>query len=494
MRDLLCRDLGCHSDLSIRGATSQGHIAARVSTGAARGARLRAMDPDVGGKVLGSGAERPDHAWVGAHPDRWGLRFDDAGAWLRGVALAAIADAVGTPTYVYDAAGIRERFAAVRDALTQRALGGGAPLVCYAMKANSSQAILHLLAREGAGADIVSGGELERALAAGIPPERILFSGVGKTDAELDAAIAAEIRAINVESVDELGRLSERAAALGRVAPVCLRINPDVDPDTHPYLATGLRESKFGIAMADGVALGLRAHHDPNIELVGIACHIGSQICDAAPFEDSIARLRETVSALRQHHVVLRHLDVGGGLGIAYGPGDPQLDIAAWGAAVAAAAAGLDLQLVVEPGRYLVADAGILLTRVIGRKRNEVTSFVIVDAAMNDLLRPALYQAHHAIVPARLPGENAPLARVDVVGPVCESGDFLARDRLFPAVERGDLLLVLDAGAYGMSMASTYNTRPLPAEVLVDNGRCAVIRPRKSVAQLIAEEQLPSWW
>lgn len=453
------------------------------------------MTPPMGaGRAVGAGAGQPDHAWVRANAQRWGLRFDERGASLRGVALAEIAEAVGTPTYVYDAAGIRERYTAVRDALARSAAHGDAPLVCYAVKANSSQAILHLLGRAGAGADIVSGGELQRALAAGIPPERIVFSGVGKTDGELDAAVGHGIRAINVESAEELARLAERAAAAGRRAPVCLRINPDVDPDTHPYLATGLRESKFGIAMADGVALALRAHRDPNLDLVGIACHIGSQICDAAPFQDSVARLRETIAALREQQVVLKHLDVGGGLGVAYAPGEPELDVAAWGAAVAAAVDGLALQLVVEPGRYLVADAGILLTRVLGRKRGEVASFVIVDAAMNDLLRPALYQAHHAIVPARLPAADAALARVDVVGPVCESGDFLARDRALPAVERGELLLVLDAGAYGMSMASTYNTRPLPAEVLIDDGRWAVIRARKSVAELIADERLPPWW
>jgi len=430
----------------------------------------------------------PEHAWVVARAARYGLVFDQQGAAMGGVALEAIAAQVGTPTYVYDADGIVRRY---RELLA--AIGGAPAHVCYAMKANSVQAILRLLAREGAGADIVSGGELQRALAAGIAADRIVFSGVGKTDDEIDAALGAGVASINVESSEELARVSARAAALGTRARIALRVNPDVDPDTHPYLATGLRESKFGIGVDEALALALRAVDDPRLELVGLACHIGSQIAEAAPYRESIAQLSGIVGALRERQVKLSRIDMGGGLGVAYRPGEPELDVAAWGRAVRTAADELGLVLVVEPGRWLVAEAGVLLTRVLGRKRNGELGFVVVDAAMNDLIRPALYDASHPIVPARARPADAALEVVDVVGPVCESGDFLARARAMPRVDTGELLLVLDAGAYGMTMASTYNTRPLAAEVLVQGGRWEVIRRRKSVQELIADESVPEW-
>ncbi len=434
-----------------------------------------------------------DAKWVAARAERFGLTLEPAGARLRGVDLAEIARAVGTPTYVYDAVGIRERLSSLRNALGPGKGGVPDPLVCYAVKANSSQAVLRVLAREEAGADIVSGGELARALAAGIPPSRIVFSGVGKTDDELDAAIAAGIRSINLESAEEMTRLVARAKAAGRRVPVSLRLNPDVDPETHPYLATGLRNSKFGIPMIQALELALRAHKDGHLRLIGLACHIGSQIVESAPYRESVTHLRRIITALREQGVKLAQLDLGGGLGVAYRPGEGDLDVAAWGAAVRMETDQLGLQLVVEPGRWLVAEAGLLLTRVIGKKRGEGNAFVIVDAAMNDLLRPALYEAYHAVVPARRVPDDAVLAPVDVVGPVCECGDFLALGRALPPVETGELMLVLDAGAYGMVMASTYNTRALPAEVLVDGDRWAVVRPRKPVVELFADETVPDW-
>lgn len=438
-----------------------------------------------------------DARWVCAQADRFGLEFvPGGGALLRGVSLGAIAEAVGTPTYVYDAEGVRERISRLRSALSGRRHGSAQapdPLICFALKANSSLALLRVIAREGVGADIVSGGELARALAAGIPPHRIVFSGVGKTDAELDAAIAAGIRSINIESAEELQRVMARATAAEARVPVSLRVNPDVDPNTHPYLATGLRQSKFGIPMVQAPELAMRAHRHPHLRLVGLACHIGSQIADIAPYRESIMHLRRMIGTLRDQGVALAHLDLGGGLGVAYREGEPELDVAAWGQAVRVETDDLGLQLAVEPGRWLVADAGVLLTRVIGRKRGEAGAFVIVDAAMNDLLRPALYEAYHAIVPVRTVAAGAPTHRVDIVGPVCESGDFLGLGRRMVAVETGELLMVMDAGAYGMTMASNYNTRPLPAEVLVDDGRFAVTRPRQRVEDLLAQEQLPDW-
>ncbi len=441
--------------------------------------------------------ERPaitdDLPWVRANAERFGLRVRDGAACVRGVALVAIAEAAGTPTYVYDAVGVRERVARLRAALGPGKGGVPDPLLCFALKANSSQALLRVLAHEGVGADIVSGGELARALAAGIAPQRIVFSGVGKTDAELDAAIAAGIRSINVESAEELQRVMARAQAAQASVPVSLRVNPDVDPNTHPYLATGLRQSKFGIAMPQATELAVQAHRHPNLRLVGIACHIGSQIADIAPYRESIVHLRRLVGTLRDRGVILAHLDLGGGLGVAYRDGEPELDVEAWGAAMRVETDELGVQLAIEPGRWLVADAGLLLTRVIGRKRGDAAAFVIVDAAMNDLLRPALYGAHHAIVPVREPAPGSNTTVVDVVGPVCESGDFLGLARVLPPVEAGDLMMVLDAGAYGMTMASTYNSRPLAAEVLVDGERFAITRARRDIAALIAEETVPEW-
>lgn len=432
----------------------------------------------------------PDHAddrLLRANPERFGVRIVDDRIFVENVDVAAIAEAVDTPCYVYGAAFVRSQFRGLREALAARPA-----LICYAVKANSSQALLRLLAHEGAGADIVSGGELQRALAAGFAPRVIVFSGVGKRDEEIDAAIDADIRAIHAESIEELERIAARARARGTVARVALRVNPDIDPDTHPYLATGLRETKFGIAMRDALAVAERVIAEPALRLVGLACHIGSQIMDAAPFLAALGRVRELIAAL-QERTKLEYIDLGGGLGIPYGVDEPRVDVKTFGAELVRALADLDLELVLEPGRYLVGNGGVLLTRVVNGKESGGKSFVIVDAAMNDLIRPALYEAYHAIVPATLPSAETPRIRADVVGPVCECGDFFARDREMARPASGELLVILSAGAYGMTMASNYNSRPLAPEVLVGGGSFAVTRPRRSVAELIAEEELPAW-
>jgi diaminopimelate decarboxylase len=430
----------------------------------------------------------PDHSWVSSAGERFAMRYVDGRARVDDIDLESIARAVGTPTFVYGARFIAAQYARLAGAVSHKPTS-----ICYAVKANGSLAILRHLAKLGAGADIVSGGELQRALAAGVTPDKIVFSGVGKTNAELDLAIATGVRSINVESEGELRRLAARATAVGKTAPVCLRVNPDVDPSTHPYLATGLRESKFGIAKTAALELAVAAAATPGLSLSGIACHIGSQIADVDPFGASLEGLATIVRALAERGIRVRHLDVGGGFAAPYRAEDRDFDIAAWGRAVDEATRDLDVEVVIEPGRYLVANAGVLLTRVIGTKRGESRSFVIVDAAMNDLLRPSLYGAYHAVVPVRLPAADARAESVDVVGPICESGDFLARDRLLAPVADGDVLAVLSAGAYGMAMASNYNTRPFAAEVLADSGRWAVTRPRKTVADLLADEQLPDW-
>lgn len=432
--------------------------------------------------------QRPDHIGVARDPGRYGLQLHDGELHMGGVALCAVAEQLGTPTYVYDASVIESRLATLRGAVGHRPT-----TICYAVKANSSLAVLRLMGRHGAGADIVSGGELQRALRAGIPAERIVFSGVGKTDVEIDAAIEAGVGSINLESAEELEQVAARARAQGRVAAVALRVNPDIDPKTHPYLATGLRESKFGISMADALPVARRAHANPSLRLVGLGCHIGSQITEVEPFVDSVARVRRLVDTLASEGIELHHLDLGGGLGIGYRPDDPALDVEAWGRAVQEATAGLSLELVFEPGRWLVANAGVLLTRVLGRKQGATKGFVVVDAAMNDLLRPSLYQAYHVVVPTRWPRDGDPTELVDVVGPVCESGDFLALGRTLPVSRPGEVLAVLSAGAYGMTMASTYNTRPLPAEAMIWGDEIHVIRPRQTIEQLLAAERVPAW-
>ena len=417
--------------------------------------------------------------------------FDYRGDELtcEGVSLERIASEVGTPAYVYSHATLT-RHVRVFD----EALEGLDHLVCYSVKASSNLAILRLLFSEGAGADIVSGGELHRVLLAGCDPQRVVFSGVGKTAPEMQAALEAGILAFNVESEGELELLSRVASDLGRRAPVSLRVNPEVDVETHPYIATGLRESKFGVPAGEARALYRKAAGLPGIELVGLDCHIGSQLTKTSPFTDAIAKLVTLVDELRQDGIELRHLDIGGGLGIPYGHGEePEPPTPGdYGRAIKAALGPLaSMKIICEPGRVIAGNAGVLLTRVLVRKRSEVKEFVVVDAAMNDLLRPSLYGSFHPIRPVRRRGGDRIVA--DVVGPVCETGDFLARDREIGAVEPGDLLAVGAAGAYGFSMSSNYNSRLRAAEILVRGDAYAVVRRRESLDDLTRGESIPDF-
>jgi diaminopimelate decarboxylase len=398
------------------------------------------------------------------------------------VPLPAIAAEFGTPTYVYSRAAIEERFRAIAEPLA-----GRDHLVCYAMKANSNLAVLAVLARLGAGFDIVSGGELARVLAAGGDPGKVVFSGVGKTEAEMRAALAAGVLCFNVESAAELDRLDRVARAAGRRARVSIRVNPDVDPKTHPYISTGLKESKFGVAYADAPGLYRDAAARAGIEVVGVDCHIGSQITEIAPYLEALDKVLALADRLAADGIQLAHLDLGGGFGIRYRDESPP-ELGAFVQAVLARLGNRQLQLMFEPGRSIVGNAGLLLTRVEYLKHAEARNFAIVDGAMNDLLRPSLYEAWHDIVPVRhRPG---PTETYDVVGPVCESGDFLGKERLL-ALAAGDLLAVMSAGAYGMCMSSNYNTRPRAAEVMVDGARAHLVRRRERTDELFATESVP---
>ena len=404
-----------------------------------------------------------------------------------GVSLESLAREYGTPLYVYSADAILERLKLFHDALA-----GRDHLVCYAVKANSSLAILKLLAAHGAGFDIVSGGELDRVLAAAPEAQRsrsrVVFSGVGKTQPEIDHALESGILEFNVESEAELDLLAARAAKLKRKARFALRVNPDVFAETHPYISTGLREHKFGIDIRHAAALYRRAAKHKWLEAHGISVHIGSQIRSAEPFGAALERVHKLVRQLARDGIDIRSIDAGGGLGIDYSgkSSDPAARVRDYAAAVTRALAGFEGRLLLEPGRFLVAQAGALVTRVLNVKQNGRKTFVIVDAAMNDLIRPALYQAHHEIVPVRpRPGRAR---TVDVVGPVCETGDFFARDRKLAPVQPGDLIALLDAGAYGMAQASNYNTRLRPAEVLVEGNQARLIRRRETIADLLATE------
>ena len=400
---------------------------------------------------------------------------------LEGVALDTLAERFGTPLYVYSRQALESAYQAYAEAFSATP-----HLICYAVKANSSLAILNLFARLGAGFDIVSGGELARVLAAGGDPGKVVFSGVGKTADEMRTALDAGIHCFNVESVSELHRLSRVAGELCKVAPVSFRVNPDVDPKTHPYISTGLKENKFGVPIADAPALYRLAASLPNLRITGIDCHIGSQLIDLSPLADAADRVLTLVDGLAAEGIVLDHIDLGGGVGIRYRDETPP-DLAAYGRVLAQKFAGRREKLLLEPGRSLVGNAGLLLTRVEYLKPGEDKNFAIVDAAMNDLMRPALYEAYHDIV-AVLQRE-AIAKRYDVVGPICETGDFLgfARDL---AIEDGDLLALLSAGAYGMSMASNYNSRPRAAEVLIDKNETHLIRQRETTDSMMAGERL----
>ena len=407
------------------------------------------------------------------------------------VPLDRLAAEVGTPLYAYSTATLTRHYRVFADAFA-----GMRVLVCYAMKANSNQAVVATLGRLGAGADVVSGGELARALAAGIAPERIVFSGVGKTAQELAAAVDAGLLCINVESEEELDLLSAVAAGKGRTAAISLRVNPDIDARTHAKIATGKSQNKFGIPISRARDVYGRAAKLPGVRVSGVDMHIGSQITDLRPFEDAFALLSSFVRMLRADGHDIAHVDLGGGLGIPYrhGPGDTAPPgPAAYADVTRRATRDLDCLLIFEPGRLIVGNAGVLLTRVIHIKRAPAKTFVIVDAAMNDLIRPTLYEAWHDIVPVREPAPGDARMVADVVGPVCETGDFLALDRDIAAPTAGDLLAVMTAGAYGAVLSGTYNTRPLVPEVMVNGDRIAVVRPRVEVAELIARDRMPDW-
>jgi diaminopimelate decarboxylase len=402
------------------------------------------------------------------------------------VALTKIADEVGTPVYVYSRSEIERAYRAF-----DAALEGIPHEVCYAVKANSTLGVLGVLVQLGAGADIVSIGELYRWLRAGGDPEGVIFSGVGKTDAEMKAALEAGIGCFNVESGEELIALDRVAQAMGKRARISIRVNPDVDPQTHPYISTGLKQNKFGVSMAEARQLFRDAAAAQGLQVVGVDFHIGSQLTKTSPFTDAIARLVELVRQLAKDGIQLEHVDIGGGLGIDYGKGEHVPTPADYGAAVRSALAplsSLGIKLLTEPGRVIVGQAGALVSRVLYRKKNEAKHFTIVDAAMNDLMRPALYQSYHPIGPVKNP--DRPRVVTDVVGPVCETGDFFARDRELPVMDQGELIWIGAAGAYGSAMASNYNTRPRAPEVLVSGSTYTVIRTRETYEQLVANEKL----
>ena len=405
--------------------------------------------------------------------------------WCEDVPLRAIAEGVGTPVYVYSAGTLERHVDVFRAALPPDSL------VAYAVKANGSLAVLRTVARRGAGADTVSEGEIRRALAAGIPPERIVFSGVGKTDAELAFAVETGVAEINVESEPELDRLHGVAAARGARPAIAVRVNPDVGAGGHAKITTGAADSKFGVSLSEAERLYARASAMPHVEPVGVACHIGSQITDLAPLEAAATTMRGLVERLRARGLEVRRLDLGGGLGVPYFNSPEPPSPADYGAMVARVTAGLDVQLAFEPGRIIAANAGVLLTRVIHvHERPEGRRYLVLDSGMNDLIRPAMYDAFHKLEPVR--GGGAPTI-YDVVGPVCETGDTFARDRELPAMAAGDLAVFRTAGAYGSAMAGEYNSRPLVPEVLVRGDRWAVTRPRPSYDEMLAREAVPEW-
>lgn len=406
------------------------------------------------------------------------------------VAIDAIADEVGTPFYVYSTATLTRHFNVFADALR-----GTNALVCYAVKANSNQAVIRTLATLGAGADVVSGGELQRALKAGVKAHKIVFSGVGKSDGEIRAALEAGIKQINVESVPELERISAIATDMGVSAPVALRVNPDVDAGTHEKITTGRKENKFGIEWTNAHEVYAKAAALPGIAVRGIAVHIGSQLLDLKPFRDAYVRAGDLVAMLRADGLPVETLDIGGGLGIPYGDEDEAgaPDPEAYAEVIRETVGNLGVELVLEPGRMIAGNSGLLVTRVEYVKEGATKTFLIVDAGMNDLIRPTLYDAYHQIVTVAEPDKGGARVNVDIVGPICETGDTFAKDRSLPPVQAGDLLAVRTAGAYGAVQASTYNTRPLIPEVMVNGGRFSIVRERVDVEDLIALDRMPDW-
>jgi diaminopimelate decarboxylase len=411
------------------------------------------------------------------------FQYRDGVMFCEDAELGPLAEQCGTPCYVYSAGGIRARLQAF-----ERGLEGLPHGICYAVKANGNLSVLRLLAQAGAGFDIVSGGELYRVMQAGGDPSKVVFSGVGKTREEIEYALESGIHSFNCESEAELALISSLAVRLNRTASIAIRVNPDVDASTHPYISTGLKEHKFGIDIAEVEDVYERARHLPNLSLDGVSCHIGSQLLDAAPLLESAARMLGLVERLRARGLAITHLDLGGGVGVPYRPEEARPDLEGFLRTLRGLLEGRGLTLYLEPGRYLVAESGALLSRVLYRKKSAGKEFVIVDASMTELIRPALYDAHHEIVPLR----QNPFGRIraDVVGPVCESSDFLALDREMANVLPGDMVAVLTAGAYGMVAASNYNARPRPAEVLVEGNAWRVVRQRESFADLVAAERI----
>jgi len=408
------------------------------------------------------------------HAGTHGLRVEQ-------VSLREVAERFGTPTFVYSQAALCAAFDAYRNALSERKAG-----IYFAVKSNSNLGVLSLFARLGAGFDIVSGGELSRVIAAGGDPQKVVFSGVGKSVAEMSQALGADIRCFNVESEAELARLNDVAGTLGKIASIAFRVNPDVDPKTHPYISTGLKNNKFGVAFDEAMRLYEHAATLPHIRISGIACHIGSQLLDPAPMTEATGKILGLVDALALRGIVLDHIDLGGGLGIRYQDERPP-SVAAYLAPLLRLLEDRSEEVCFEPGRSLVGNAGLLLTRIEYLKPGTDKNFAVVDAAMNDLARPALYDAYHEVVAVQ--PREADAQRYEIVGPICESGDFLAHDRSL-AVEQGDLLALLSAGAYGMTMSSNYNTRPRAAEVMIDGDRMQLLRSRETIEQLLAGEHV----
>lgn len=398
------------------------------------------------------------------------------------VAISTIVEKFGTPTYIYSRATLERHWHAF-----DTAFSGMAHLVCYAVKANSNLAVLNVLARLGSGFDIVSGGELARVLAAGGRADRCVFSGVGKTIAEIRTALQQGVRCFNVESIPELSRINDVAGELGLRAPISLRVNPDVDAQTHPYISTGLKENKFGIAIEHAEAVYQQAHAMAHLDVVGIDCHIGSQLTTVSPFVDALTRVLTLIDSLEEKGIHLSHLDIGGGLGITYQDETPPSP-AEYSAALRALLEGRDLEILLEPGRAIAGNAGILVTKVEYLKPTEDRHFAIVDAAMNDLLRPALYQSWQEIQPV-IESSEVEIQQYDIVGPICETGDFLGKNRSL-AIEAGDLLAIRSAGAYGFTMSSNYNSRPRTAEIMVDDDTVHLVRERETIESLYAGEHV----
>lgn len=405
--------------------------------------------------------------------------------WCEDVPLKAIARKAGTPTYVYSRRTLERHFT-----VFDRSFEKIDHLVCFSAKSNSNTAILRLFAREGGGVDIVSGGELYRALQAGVDPRKIVYSGVGKRVDEIEFALETGILLFNIESLQELEVIDACAGRLGKKAPIALRVNPDVDPQTHPYISTGLKENKFGINVKKSVEAYRQARNLPNVEIMGVSCHIGSQVTKISPFVDALKRLKRLVNLLRKEGIRIRYLDLGGGLGITYREEEPPHP-SEYARAVMKAAKDLDVTFIFEPGRVIVGNAGILLTKVLYTKTNEDKRFIVVDAGMNDLMRPSLYSSYHGIQPVLKSRRETVTA--DVVGPICESGDYLAKGRDLPLFERNELMAVMSAGAYGFSMSSNYNSRPRAAEVLVDGSQFSVIRRRETYRDLVRGERIPAF-